>query len=566
MTRSYAASVHRSRATLGLAALVAGSVLVGCASGASTSAGAGAAGSGSSTATSGPAAVDGGTLTLAVNTDATCPLDPHQSPASLSGLLARPVLDSLVSAGTDGSIKPWLATAWTVSDDQKTYTFTLRDDVTFSDGTKFDGAAVKANLDQIVAPQTKSQYAAGLLGAYASTDVIDATHVAIQLKTPDSTLLTSLSTPSLGIESPQSLQGSLSTLCTEVVGSGPFTTDGYTPAKGVHYTKNPDYAWGPATAAHAGAAHLDGITVQIISEDSSRLGALTSGQVDAVTDVPPVNVAQLKSADDLQVLTNQAPGAVYSYYPNVSRGPFADIKVRTAFREGIDWSTLVSTLFFGVYQPATGPLSPTTYGYDKQSSAAYRYDQAGANKLLDEAGWTTRDSDGYRTKDGQRLTLTHPFLAARATAQNATLSVQIQAAAKQLGIEVINSNVDYSSYLKAFVSNDYDLFDFSWSGISPNVLQTLFAAKNISKDGAFATNASRLSDPELDAQLTAALETTDRTKQLAAYASAQQIIADQAAVFPVYVSDAIIGANKSVQGLSFSPDGQLSFYDAWKQQ
>jgi peptide/nickel transport system substrate-binding protein len=515
-------------------------------------------------ATASGAPVSGGTLRFAVNADATCPLDPHQSPASLTGLLARPVVDSLVSLAANGTIHPWLATSWSVSADQKTYTFTLRTGVKFSDGEAFNAAAVKANLDQIVSPATKSQQAAGFLAQYAGSTVIDPTHIAIHLKSPDSTLLTNLSSVWLGMEAPGTLTEPLSSLCTKIVGSGPFTTAGYSAAKGVSYVRNPDYQWGPATAAHTGPAYLAGISVTVIPQDTSRLGALTSGQVDAIADVPPVDVKQLESTSGFQVQTYEAPGGVYSYYPNVSKGPFTNVDVRKAFLEGIDWSTLVNKLFFGVYQPAKGPLSPTTFAYDKATESAYAYNLAAANKLLDEAGWTGRDSAGYRTKDGVQLTLTHPFLASRASAADATFEVQVQAAAKQLGIDVQNENVEYSTYLQDFVTGNYDLFDFDWEAASPSVLQTLFGSANVSKDGAFATNASRLSDPLLDKDFAEALATTNPAEQVKLYADAQQRIADLAAVFPVNVAEYVLGASDSVHGIEFAADSYPTFYDAWK--
>jgi len=519
--------------------------------------------SASTSATASGAPVPGGTLRFAVDADATCPMDPHQSPATLTGLLARPVVDSLVSLAANGSIHPWLATSWSVSPDQKTYTFTLRPGVKFSDGEAFNAAAVKANLDQIVSPATKSEQAAGLLAQYAGSTVINPTHIAIRLTSPDSTLLSNLSSVWLGMEAPATLTEPLSSLCTKIIGSGPFTTAGYSAAKGVTYLRNPAYAWGPATATHTGAAYLDGISVTVIPQDTSRLGALTSGQVDAIADVPPVDVKQLESTPGFQVLTYEAPGGVYSYYPNVSSGPFTNVDVRKAFLEGIDWPTLVNKLFFGVYQPAKGPLSPTTFGYDKAAESAYSYNFAAANKLLDQAGWTGRDSAGYRTKNGVQLTLTHPFLASRASAADATFEVQLQAAAQQLGIDVQNENVEYSTYLQDFVTGNYDLFDFDWEAATPSVLQTLFGSANISRNGAFATNASRLSDPALDKDFAAALATTNQAQQVQLYADAQQTIADLAAVFPVNVAEYVLGASDKVHGIEFAADSYPTFYDAW---
>lgn len=508
--------------------------------------------------------VSGGSLTFAINSDGSC-LDPHQSPADVDGFFARPIVDSLVSLSDDGTIHPWLATAWSVSPDQLTYSFTLRSDVTFTDGEKFDGAAVKANLDHIVNPATKSQLAAGTISTYSGTTVVDPTHVQVHFTSPNSAFLPTLASAYLGIEAPNTLKQAPSALCTHVIGSGPFlSSGGYVKGKGIDYVRNDAYKWAPSTAGHTGAAYLTALSVKVIPEDASRYGALTSGQIDAIASVPPVDVSQLKSNSGFQIQTAAAPGGNYNYYPNVSKGVFTDVNVRKAFREGIDWSTIVNKLYFGVFQPAKGPLSPATVGYDKSIESAYTYNADDANKLLDAAGWTGRDSEGYRTKNGVRLTVVHPFLKAYSREQRDTLEDQVQAAAKQIGIYLNNTNPDYATYLKDLGSGNYDLADFSWQRSSPDALRTLFGTENLSKDGGFGTNASTLSDPAVEKDLTDALATTDLTKQAALYGDAQQRITDAAAVFPVYVFNYVLGSSKKVHGVVFEPQAFPTFYDAWK--
>ncbi len=520
---------------------------------------------GTTTAGAAGAPVSGGTLTFAVNTDGSC-LDPHQSPADVDGLFSRPILDSLVSLSADGTIHPWLATEWSVSPDQLTYSFTLRGDVPFSNGEKFDGTAVKANLDHIVAPATKSQLAAGTIATYSGTTVVDATHVQVHFTSPNSAFLPSLASAYLGIEAPSTLTKAPADLCTHVVGTGPFTSaDGYTKGKGIDYVRNDAYTWGPGKAKHTGAAYLSSLSIKVVPEDASRFGALTSGQIDSIASVPPVDVAQLKNNPSFQVQAAAAPGGNYNYYPNTARGVFTDVTVRKAFREGIDWQTIVEKLYFGQFQPAKGPLSPATVGYDKSVESSYTYDVDDANKLLDAAGWTSRDGDGYRTKNGARLTVTHPFLKAYAREQRDTLADQIQAAAKQIGIFVDNTNPDLSTYLADIGNGKYDLADFSWQRSSPDALRTLFGSANAPKGG-FGTNLSNTSDPAIDKALTDALATTDLTKQATLYGDAQQRITDAAAVFPVYVFNYLLGSSTKVQDVQFEPQAFPTFYDAWKRQ
>ncbi|MCW2943240.1 MAG: putative transporter dipeptide/oligopeptide binding protein [Actinomycetia bacterium] len=518
----------------------------------------------SSTAT-GAKPVDGGTLTYAVNTEPTTCLDPHQSPADVAGLFTRPALDSLVALAADGTIHPWLATSWTVSKDLQTYTFTLRTDVRFSDGTAFDANAVKANLDHIAAPATKSQLAVGVLGPYTGTTVVNDHTAEVHFARPYSAFLAGLATAYFGIESPASLKQPEATLCsTKVIGSGPFIIDSYGVGQGISFHRNPAYHWGPQTAAHTGPAHLEKLTIKLVQEDSVRLGGLESGQFDAIASVPPVSVATVKANPQLNVLTRQAPGGNYNYYPNTTRGPFADVRVRKAFRDGIDFKTIIDRLYFGVFQPAKGALSPATTGYDHTVETQWSYNQAEANQLLDQAGYTTKDAAGYRTRNGQRLTVTWNFFKAGAREQRDTLATQIQAAAKQIGIDVeFGATGTVGQFLAAFVKGDYDLADTSWQREDADSLRTLFATGSIPTPAKFGINVARYSNPEVDAWLEQALAVTDPAAKAALYAKVQQRVNDDAIVFPVYVFNYVLGEQRKVHGIGWEPQAYPLFYDAW---
>ncbi|GAA0400878.1 ABC transporter substrate-binding protein [Microbispora corallina] len=511
----------------------------------------------------GGAPVKGGTLTFAVNTEPTC-LDPHQSPQDVTGLFTRPALDSLVALDAKGTIHPWLATSWKVSGDQKSYTFTLRQGVKFSDGTPFDAAAVKANLDHIVAPATKSQLAASYIEPYTGSDVIDDHTVRVNFSRPYSPFLSALATAYFGMESPASLKQPQDALCKQVVGSGPFVIDAWTPKQGITFHRNRGYNWAPANAAHNGEAYADKLVIKVITENSVRLGALTSGQVDAIASVPPVNVRQVKADPGLAVDVRQAPGGNYNYYPNTASGVFTDRRVRQAFRDGIDFATIVKNLYFGAYQPASSPVSPSTTGYDKGTETQWRYDPAEAGRLLDEAGWTGRDSEGYRTKDGRRLTVRWPFYKAAARENRDTLTEQVQAEAKKIGVDVdVTNPPSIGDFVTAFTKGDYDLVDFSWQRADGDALRNLFSSASISTPTRFGQNAARYSDKEVDGWLSDALDTTDLGRRAELYAKVQHKVTDEAAVFPVYVFNYLLGESKRVHGIGWEPQAYPTFYDAW---
>lgn len=149
--------------------------------------------------------VSGGSLTYASEQEPDC-WDPHTSAQDVTAFVQRPVFDSLLYQTPDGDLKPWLAESWKTGEGGKSYTFTLRDDVTFHDGSRLDAAAVKANFDHITDKATQSQYAAGLLGPYQSTTVKDPRTVEVRFTRPYAPFLQAASTTYLGIAAPASLK------------------------------------------------------------------------------------------------------------------------------------------------------------------------------------------------------------------------------------------------------------------------------------------------------------------------------------------------------------------------
>lgn len=233
------------------------------------------------------------------------------------------------------------------------------------------------------------------------------------------------------------------------MGTGPFKFTGYTKGQSVTLTRNPDYDWAPATASHKGPAYLEKLTIRFLSQDATRVGALTSGQVQIADPIPPADVKTVKANQQLETLTTQAPGANYALVLNTTQKPLDDIRVRRAVQRGIDIDTAVKSVYFGVYKRAWSPISPTTPYYDKSLENTWGYDPALANRNLDEAGWTKRDADGYRTKGGKRLSIEWPLMPQEyIREQRDTLGQAIQADLKKLGIEIKRPRLDIGTYIE----------------------------------------------------------------------------------------------------------------------
>ncbi|ADP81117.1 ABC transporter substrate-binding protein [Pseudofrankia inefficax] len=505
----------------------------------------------------------GGNLTYALDVEPQC-FDAAVSPQDVTGEVDRNILDSLVSEDTKGTFHPWLAKSWDVSKDLTTYTFHLRGGVKFTDGTVFDANAVKVNFDRIVAPTTKSQYASNLLGPYTGTKVIDPSTVQVSFSKPFAPFLQVAATAYLGFYSPTAIRNHPEGFCVggpSAVGTGPFTFTSATKGQSILLSRNPAYNWGPADSTHTGPAYLDKVTYRILTEAATRIGSLTSGQVDGIQSVPPSNVASLASIKSINVYKKDDPGGVYNLYLNVTRPILSDQRVRQAIQRGIDIDQNVKTVYFGQYSRAWSPISPATPSYDAKLEGSWPYDPALANKLLDEAGWTGRDSAGYRTKDGQRLTVVWPSTPSASNRDSRDVLAQaIVADLKKIGIEISRPSFDVTTYLTKAYASEFDVLDTSWARFDPDVLRLFF---NSASRGSNGQNGAFLADDQVDQWTNAGAQTLDPTVRNDVYAKTQQRVIQLAADVPVYVPRSLFATQSSVQDLAFSPNAWPEFYGTW---
>jgi peptide/nickel transport system substrate-binding protein len=493
------------------------------------------------------------TLTFGLSTD-TATIDPSITGSAITALITRNVVDSLVGQAEDNRFTPWLAERWEINGDNTRYTFHLRSGVTFSDGTPLDAAAVKYNLDRILDPKTTSSYAKSLLGPVGSITLLDERTVVISYQEPFAPLLQGLSLPYLGLQSPTDLRAAQSTTNT-VVGSGPFVLDAFTKGSGSRLNRRADYNWGPGYASHTGPAHLDAIVFKYLPEASVRLGALTSGQVQAIDDLPPANFRAIQSDDRLAVVTRENPGINRSFFLNTSKGPFEDVRVRQAFQSAVDVASAVKAAYFGTVKPADNILALATLYYDPSIASSWGLDVAKANRLLDEAGWTKQDSSGVRSKEGRPLRVQYVYDSSSVSASDVTLAQAIQFSVKKAGFDLELDPVDSGGYAARTAGNDYDLVAFYFVRAEPDILRTVFHSAYIPPKG---SNLTRVKS--LDETLSRAVGASDDERKRL-YSVIQREIIEKAYVVPLYVAAYRLGASKRLQGISWATNAKPNLYD-----
>jgi len=503
-------------------------------------------------------------LTLAVSG-----IDPHVNASSELGIALSSVYDTLVAQDHAGVFHPFLAQSWSVSADGLTYTFKLRQDVTFHDGAPFDAVAVVRNLDQVADPATKSQKAVFLLGPYDHAEALDDYTVKIVLKAPFAPLLDGLSQVYLGMASPAALDQWGDQYQLHQVGTGPFRFVSYQERQTLVLARNPDYRWAPEIRAHQGPAYLDGIEFRFYGDPATRLPALLSGQADVMGELPPGDAASIdkstKQTTQPPVKANYilypvaVPGQSVQFFLNTTLPPLDDLRVRQALLHATDRAALVSAVFGPTSPMASGPLAAVTHGADAALAGSYGYDVAKARSLLAEAGWTDANGDGILEREGQPLALKSILMSWGELPKIGTI---LQAQWRAVGIDLQLDPLTYPAALEAGRAGTHHMMPFVISGTDPDLLSTFFHSRNL---GGF--NWAKVSDPEVDGWLEEAARRLAWPERATRYARVQQRVMDQAWILPIRDVVNLNAASAQMQGLIYDVQGWFPvLYDVWLAQ
>jgi peptide/nickel transport system substrate-binding protein len=508
--------------------------------------------------------VSGGTLVYLEDRQETC-IDPQIGGDIPQAMIGQQYTDDIVYEGAGGKIEPWLATSWTISPNGLVYTFTFRDDVKFTDGTPVNAAAVQANFARVVNPKTDSSTDGGYIAPfYKSSKVLSPYVLQVTLTTPDSSFLDVLAQGYFGIESPKGFARGISENCLYPIGSGPFEVVKDVPNQEVILARNPDFNSPPPGSTHTGPAYLKEIIWKIVPDESVRWAALTENQANVIYNPPAQDYAAAK-ADNITMFDKERPGSPNSILFNTSVTPLNNVLVRQAFLYASNEEANLKSAYFGTYAYVGGPLVPGTPDYDPAYDNVYAYNPAKANQLLEQAGYTGHNSQGYRTKDGQALSITIPYDSdpGQTPPEDLTLFEDIQASEKVAGIQVILEPVSTTELDNLWESGKgyQTLADGYWITNTPDVLRTLYSTQALKFYG---TNSDRYSNPTLDKLLAEGLAAQNPAQRKQIYDEAQAFVSQQALILDLYPAEERLAINANTHGVSADyAVGLPDFYDTW---
>lgn len=528
-----ALSAGRPRLAAALAALAVLAVSAGCAAGESA----------------GGAAAAGPTLTIGLSSESEC-RDPQQDNYGYGGTIGRQIVDSLTARNPEdlAKIEPWLATSWEISPDATTYTFKLRDDVTFSDGTKLDAGVVKANFETLA--RIKGANGAAFVEGITSITTPDPATVRIEFARPNAAFLQATANRELGIVAPATLAKTPEQRCDEgVIGSGPFVVKESVYNQQTVLERREDYAWPPKASSATGPAAVKTLIFKIVPEANVRTGGVTSGQLDLAQGISWQDGTLVEQGANTQLLraVNRVPAV--SLEVNTSRPILSEEAVRVALRHAIDRKALTETAHNGFTVPATGSLTAASPFHIDQSEAL-RHDPELAKRLLEEAGWKP-GPDGIRVKDGKRLTITASFVA---NPDNQTFLEVIQQQVREVGIDFGLRPLPTSEFNKALVAGDYDVHRWSGALVDADALRILFSTETLNK--------ARLPEGnDLEKLLQRQAGLADPAERRKVIDEIQRILVDRAYQIPVFDMVNLWGAAKKVTGVRFD-DSTIVLYEA----
>ncbi len=517
---------------IGAAVLVSALALAGCSSTSSSG-----SQSNDSAAASSSAPVSGGTLTVG-RTAAVTALDPATQITANNAFAIDKIFESLVSFDENGTIIPWLASAYTISDDGLSYTFTIRDGLKFSTGTEVTADDVVFSLNRHL--QLGDDSPLPLSGPIDAITATDPHTVTITLTSAYTPLLSELANFSNGIY-PANFGGvGEEEFFEKPVGTGPFTLDQWDPNGDISFTKNANY-W------QDGKPYVDSLVYKLVTDDTQLQQQLQAGQLDVIDDVPYANVDTLKANSSVSVDTNKS-WAIEQIFFNTTNQYFSDEHVRRAIAQAIDRDGIVNAVTFGTATVANSLIPPTIEYSASDEGYALGYDLDAAKQELAESAYPDGFAVTLSIKSGNS-----------ALAQEAQI---VQQSLSQLGITVEIETLDSATFSsKVYTDYNYDFMINSGQSDSPD--PDGLVSFQADPDGFSHSYWTFYTNDDVTALLTKGRATADGDERKQIYLDIQKTMAEEVPYIPLYYTSVIKATTSTVNGLTVLPNGSMRLQDVW---
>jgi peptide/nickel transport system substrate-binding protein len=468
--------------------------------------------------------------------------DPARTSATAAGEAIFLLSDTLVSMDWDQrTIRPGLAESWTVSEDGTTYTFKLRQGVTFCDGKPFTAKDVVYTINRWIDPATRSPVR-WRAGSVKEVRAVDDHTVEYELNEPFSELLYQLAQYFASIVDEATVEKLGTNFGVQGFnGTGPYCWASWTPRQEMVLTKHPTYNWGPPIYNNP-SPQVDRIVMRVIPEANTRLAAVQSGQGDITQWIPYFALDGLRRIPTLKL--TQQPVHFYDHFMGfrVDKPVASDPAIRRAVNLAVNKDAIAKAVFFGAGEAATAYINPNALDYSAEAAKAVpQFNADEARKVLDAAGWTM-GPDGVRVKEGQRATL---LLYGLQTAINSSMMQAVQADLRRVGIELRIQLWDATVGWGKLATQEFDTFVISYPYVSAtDAFSLYFHSANRPTP-----NRMNWNDPETDAALVAARQALDPEARAEVIGKLQQRIAENNVWLPLMRQPLWVVSSQRVEGV-----------------
>ncbi|GGK22044.1 ABC transporter substrate-binding protein [Salinarimonas ramus] len=479
-------------------------------------------------------------------------LDPAAVTAANDFRIVVNLYDGLVRYA-DGSfeIEPALAESWEVSEDGTVYTFTLREGVTFHDGTPVDAEAIVFNFDRMLDEEhpyhdTGPFPLSFFFSAIEEVEAVDARTVRFTLNEPYAPFLSNLAYPTGLIVSPTAVAEHGADFGRNPVGTGPFRFESWDANTAVVVVRNEEY-WD-------GAPPLEAAIFRPITDANTRVAEMLSGGIDVMVEVPPDSVSRFAESEDFE-LYEQAGPHLWFLILNAKEPPFDDVRVRQAVNYAIDKETLVENVLQGTAEVASGPIPPAFAWAYNEELEPYPHDPERARQLIEEAGATGSTVTMFVTEGGSGMLDPVP------------MGTAIQADLEEVGLDVEIETYEWNTFLAQVnpgLEGKANMAQMAWMTNDPDTLPYLALRSEAMPDnGGF--NSGYYSNPEVDRLLQEARTATDQEERARLYKEMQEIVHEDApwAFVANWKQNAVTSA--AVDDFALQPSFFLLLHDVTKE-
>lgn len=476
-------------------------------------------------------------LVIAIGTDAVT-LDVHAVTDTPTFNITGHIFEPLFKLDPEGNVIPHLATGYEIKDGGKVVSVSLRDDVTFHDGTPFNAEAVKANIERIQDPALANVFAS-LVNNVVGVQVADEFTVELLLEAPFAPLLPHLTHASQVMMSPATFDDP--DIGQHPVGTGPFVLKEWVRNERLVVERNEDYWREPAT--------LDTITFIPVPEGATRIALVEAGNAHVATNVPPQDVPRIDAMDGVKVEKVDSMRTIYILFNNYAE-PWTDVRLRQAFNYAIDKEAIVEFVLGGAGRVSDAALAPGVFGYTPIGT--YEYNPEKARELLAEAGYP----------DGINVTLHSPT---GRYMQDIQISEAVQSYLADVGINATIKTLEWSSYLADIARPKeeaiVEIAMMGWGVSTGDADQGLYNILHGTQHTPQGSNRAFYDSPAFNDLLDQARVETNEDARKALYAEALQVAYDEAPWIFLHTERQLVAVRDNVHGLSVLPTERIDAYE-----